>query len=297
MYGFDVETWLVPSRLEPQGALSARLSDLVRAYGKEGDLLIFWYGGPAGETGDGSGPLVWFDEYGHYLGVFRSTRRFRFADAGLNRRVGARINAGIVPMILGSSNGDVLTLYDCEANLGARTSDGTGVFGTLAASTHGRVLGFAGRRSFTRSLICIPERPLHMACGIAVLDVHRKLVNQAGRGRALDEVDCGADAQKGADAGPQASLPSAMRPSPGYCHLSRCGARSESKQPTIFLSPLDYPLEAFGRDSIGEELEVKVRLRLGKSDINVRTWKDWRTSAPPGAGLGHVRISRGCTLE
>lgn len=73
VYGFDVEIWLIPGLLGPQSALSAKLNDLVRAYGKAGELLIFWYGGPAMETDGGNGPLMWFGEYGHCLGdLYRS---------------------------------------------------------------------------------------------------------------------------------------------------------------------------------------------------------------------------------
>lgn len=198
-------------------------------------------------------------------------------------------------MILGSSEGDVLTLYDCEGSLHAGTTVGTGVFETLAASTHGYGAGFASRDSFTRSLIRVLEKPLHVARGIAVLDIHRKLVNQTRQGRAPYEADGSADAQDGDGAGPQASLPCAMRPSPAYCRLSRCGAPSEGKQATIVLSSLDYPLEAFGHENIGEELEVTVRLRLRKNDVNVGRWRDWITGAPPEADQVHTTISRGYT--
>lgn len=190
-------------------------------------------------------------------------------------------------MILGASDGDVLALYDCEASPRAETANGAGVFEMLAAgSTHGTVSGFASCYSFTRSLVRILEKPLHMACGIAVLDLHRKLVSQVRHGRAPDEADRGADAQNGAGG-----------PSPNYCHVSRCGARSEGKPATIVLSRMDYPMEAFGYDSSGEELEVTVQLRLRKNDINVRRWTEWITSAPPEADQVHVTTSRGYTTE
>lgn len=218
---------------------------------------------------------------GFHRGPLDPSGRGRFADAGCHRRFGAKIHSGIIPTILGASDGDVLALYDCEASPRAETANGAGVFETLAAgSTHGYVPGFACRYSFTRSLVRILEEPLHMACSIAVLDLHRKLVSQARRGLTPDEADR-----------------SAGGPSPDYCHLSRYGARSEGKPATIVLSRMDYPLEAFGYDSSGGELEVTVQMRLRKNDINVGRWTEWITSAPPEADQVHATISRGCTRE
>lgn len=59
-YGFDVETWLIPGVLEPEDVLGAKLRDLVRAHGREGHLLIFWYGGRVMETEESP---MWFGEY------------------------------------------------------------------------------------------------------------------------------------------------------------------------------------------------------------------------------------------
>ncbi|KAK8064454.1 hypothetical protein PG994_007092 [Apiospora phragmitis] len=257
-YGFEVLVWLIPV-LQPQQALAAKLrqfareEDDIRQQQSGESLLIFWYGGSAREDDTGSGgPVLWFGEtFG-----------------------GQTINSQIVPQILGAAKADVLTLYDTPHALHGYNVTGSGLCEHLGASAHdGAVAGFVANSnyslSFTRALIRILDNPDRAAHGIAVLDLHRKLVNRYQTAITAASAAAAAGARSGSessDEGKQGSssddndrnkgkgkinkkdyamrtlpwLPNALRQTPVYCHLSRCRPRSEGGPASIVLAQLGY---------------------------------------------------------
>jgi hypothetical protein len=214
-----------------------------------------------------------------------------------------------VPQILGSGAADVLTLYDCAYSLHGQTTPAPGVFEHLGANAGGIVDGFDRAGSFTRCLVRILDRPEAAAYGIAIPDIHRKLVNYAKRERALTTADrpfedgTGDDASIYGDDGlaepgmpvvRSSWLSGVMGPSPPnpvYCHLSTCSPRSKAEPTTIVLSHLGYPLELFEGQN-GDEQEVELRIRLKRSDIDVTRWAQWILDAPPEADQVTVQAAR-----
>ncbi|KAK7913922.1 hypothetical protein PG985_011625 [Apiospora marii] len=265
-YGFDVLVWLIPV-MQPQQALAAKLQQFAREVDRRHlpgeDLLIFWYGGSAREGEAGGGPLWYGENFG-----------------------GPTIDSQIVPQILGAARSDVLTLYDTPHALHGHAATGPGVYEHLGASAHDDIIaGFVGESSstsyngsrtplsFTHALIQILDKPDRAARGIAVLDIHRKLVNRYRMASAAvadsrasesdeeeEEKEEAPPTTTGTNSGghhynkrrsrgenayttsPQPWLPRALRQTPVYCHLSRCRPRSEGGGPTsIVLSQLGRP--------------------------------------------------------
>ncbi|KAK7994505.1 hypothetical protein PG991_016093 [Apiospora marii] len=260
-YGFNVLVWLIPV-MQPQQALAAKLRQFAREVDHRHlpgeDLLIFWYGGSAREEEGGGGGPLW---YGETFG-------------------GPTIDSQIVPQILGAARSDVLTIYDTPHALHGHAATGPGLCEHLGASAHDDIIaGFVGESSttnngsrtplsFTHALIQILDKPDRAARGIAVLDIHRKLVNRYqmaaaavtdSRASESDEEEeekekekappmtgnnegGGAEAKTPTPRPPQPWLPRALRQTPVYCHLSRCRPRSEGGGPTsIVLSQLGRP--------------------------------------------------------
>ncbi|KAI0121190.1 hypothetical protein BJ170DRAFT_149402 [Xylariales sp. AK1849] len=267
-FGFDVQIWLIPI-MDPQGSCAQKLSEFVSNDGKAGNLLIFWYGGFAKGSEDGKGPVMWFGD-----------------------RWGGQVDSRIVPQILGAGKADVLTLYDCGLSLHGHGGLGAGIFEHLGASPNENVWGFGNSRSFTKSLIQIIDQPEIAACGISMLDIHRKLVNRARRLRTIPEDDGKKATSRGhAVSAARSWLSSSTTRSPVYCHLSTCPPRGRRVATSIVLSRIGYPLEVFGYDNEGEELNVDLRLRLKKNDIDLRVWKEWITPAPPEVDQVSIRIT------
>lgn len=207
---------------------------------------------------------------------------------------GGEVNSGIVPQILGSGKADVLTLYDCGNSLHGQSIPGPTLFEHLGASASEKVSGFSGRLSFTKSLAQILDRPDIVACGISVLDIHRKLVN-INRGRrpsSAFEGGCDSTLLEDRTVSTQPSwLSSDVLQRPVYCHISTCPPRSQGGTRSIILSRLGHPLEAFAYENHGEELEVVVKLQLRNNDIHVDRWKEWIMNAPSEADQVSVEIT------
>jgi hypothetical protein len=171
------------------------------------------------------------------------------------------------------------------------------MFEHLGANTSNCAPEFADERSFTRSLIRILENPVHAAMGISVLDIHRKLVNYAHRpeskvflGTLLDDEGDKNPIKSRKTSLDRATMSSLIQPDPVYCHLSACPAKSKGGINGIILSRLDYPLEAFGYENFGEELEVDVHLRLRNNHPSIQRWKDWILDAPAEADKVSVNV-------
>ncbi|KAK8017019.1 hypothetical protein PG993_015208 [Apiospora rasikravindrae] len=323
-YGFDVLVWLIPI-MQPQQALAAKLRQFARdtdSRQQPGEnLLIFWYGGPAREDEIDGGPALWFGD-------------------------GPTINSQIVPQILGAGKSDVLTLYDSPHALHGYNVTGPGLCEHLgAAAYNGVVAGFVSNNnrsstdsitsnkdvnyhrhspSFTRALIQILDNPDRAAQGLSVLDIHRKLVNRynmaaaaaAAGGSELDEAREGGD-DAGKDKGRRRGvyaylprtrpwLPSALRQTPTYCHLSRCPPRSEGGPASIVLARLGRrqspeaamsPTKEYTQQRVEDdeeesekekedgavEVTMRLRLRPPASTVNVGRWKEWILNAPAEA--------------
>lgn len=58
LYHYDTEMWKIPSK-RPAVELSRKIADLVDAYGREGNLLIFYYAGHARPSEQPGGGPVW----------------------------------------------------------------------------------------------------------------------------------------------------------------------------------------------------------------------------------------------
>jgi hypothetical protein len=207
---------------------------------------------------------------------------------------GGEINSGIIPQILGSGKADVLTLYDCGNSLHGQSISSPVLFEHLGANASESVAGFGSTISFTRSLAQILDRPEAVACGISVLDIHRKLVN-INKGRRPSGV-FGADGESVLLEDHTAStarswLSSDVPQSPVYCHISNCPPRSQGGARSIILSRLGHPLEAFTYENPGEELEVEVKLRLRTNNIDVNRWKEWIMNVPSEADQISLQIS------
>lgn len=58
LYHYDAESWKIPSR-RPAVELSRKVADVVDTYGREGNLLIFYYAGHARPNDQPGGSPVW----------------------------------------------------------------------------------------------------------------------------------------------------------------------------------------------------------------------------------------------
>ncbi|KAK3313608.1 hypothetical protein B0H66DRAFT_566617 [Apodospora peruviana] len=270
LYNYDVESWKIPSR-RPAIELSRKIADLIDTYGREGNLLIFYYGGHARPNEQAGGSPVWV----------------------ANRsRSSPSVQSSIVHSLLAEIDCDVLFLPDCcHAIQAGEASTGKGVIETLAACGFESITPEVGRHSFTTSLVQELAYAAHTKEWPSVVELHRRLINRlqtwqpsvyfTDNTRSVVHLDANTGQ-------PVFELP--RRRTPIYCFLSKkprtivlsplpAPVSSEPGEPFVFLNPLQQ--QAKEKDPIGPEILVTCRLRDHR--LNVDQWKEWLLRAPPGA--------------
>ncbi|KAI8629751.1 hypothetical protein F5Y19DRAFT_484674 [Xylariaceae sp. FL1651] len=288
-YGIAAQVWMVPTLESPHSAVAAKVTQFVRDFGGPDNLLVFWYGGRAEfiSAAQGDGDLG---------GSAGGSDRAELVWYGLRDEPG--IPARTVSKVLGTARADVLMLADCPFAQHACHTSGPSVFELLGAGILNPDPASNPTReaSFTRTLALMLDSPFLASRGVAVLDLHRKLVDVACPRRPDFDATTAvtttttSDTEDTSHPRPaslivgraQRSTVVEAPPYPVYCQLSAASQLNREARRSIVLSRLNAPLGADGglRQAVGEPPGVMLDIKLRRPGIDVQKWKAWLLRAP-----------------
>ncbi|KAL2017772.1 hypothetical protein VTK56DRAFT_1690 [Thermocarpiscus australiensis] len=269
LYHYDTERWKIPSR-RPTVEVSRKVADLVETHGREGNLLIFYYGGHARPNEQPGGSPVW---------VANRTRD------------SPTVPSSVFRSLLGEVDCDVILLYDCYHTFHAGEAfPGKGVVETLAAGEFDPVSPAPGSHPFTGALVQELARAAHTTDWLSVVELHRRLINRLQSGRAHVKFTDGTYSVVQVDRHiGQPIFETPRRRMPIYSFLSKKPrtvsliplppqAQRQREEPLVLLNPPTRQPEV-----IPDGPGVLVACSLRDQNVDVEKWKGWLLNTPQGA--------------
>ncbi|KAK0736471.1 hypothetical protein B0T21DRAFT_367008 [Apiosordaria backusii] len=270
LYHYDTEVWKIPTARAAM-ELSKKVTNVLDAYGHEGNLLIIYYGGHARLGEQPGGSPIW------------AASRYQHSPT---------VQSSVIHSLLGEVDCDVLLLYDaCHAIQAGEASRGKGVVEHIAACGFESIAAEVGPHSFTNSLIQELAHATQTTEWLSVVELHRRLINRLQAWmpsvRFTDNTDSVVQVNRYTGR-PEFERP--RRRTPIYCFISK-------KPRTIILSPLPPPQlpplaeEPFiylnppattpEMSSTGPGIFLGCRLR--DQSLDIQKWKGWLLNAPSDA--------------
>ncbi|KAI0170082.1 hypothetical protein BJ166DRAFT_621823 [Pestalotiopsis sp. NC0098] len=281
-YDFHVITWPIPiGNCAPGMTLSEVLVGFMRVHGQEGNLLIFWYGGPARLTAEGTGRTFWHGKNPEEMVI----------SSGLV----IKTLAGLLEAQ--SCKADILTLYDCPHALNDVVDvSRSGIFEHLGATSNDDFAPWNHPGCFSRSLIAILNRDHVIKHGLSVADIHREMLKRSANIRKTmfkHEASKKSHRSESPTAAASLSLCTRIPPPPVYCHLSTYPVPSKNESGSIVLSGRGYPLEYFSVNPGNKELQVQLTVTSNNDRLDIARWRNWAQNAPPQVEKIHIQRIKG----
>ncbi|KAK4236851.1 hypothetical protein C8A03DRAFT_16533 [Achaetomium macrosporum] len=269
LYHYDTECWKIPSR-RTAVELSRKVADLVDSFGREGNLLILYYGGHARPSEQAGGSPVWV----------------------ANRsRDSATVHSSILHSLLGEVDCDALLLHDCcHAIQTGEAFTGNGLVETLAAGGFEPTSAEGDNRLFTASLVQELAHAAHTTDWLSVVELHRRLINRLQTW--TPGVSFADDVYSLVQVDRRTGQPMLERPrrrTPIHSFLA-------NKPRTIVLTPLPLPAQKQGTESfmflnpptvqhevVPDGPGILVTCRLRNQHVDVEKWRQWLLGAPDRA--------------
>ncbi|KAK1751401.1 hypothetical protein QBC47DRAFT_464121 [Echria macrotheca] len=267
LYRFETETWKIPIR-RSAAELTRKVGSIVETDGKEGNLLVFYYGGHARANEQAAGRPVWVANRTAYSPFLKSS--------ALHSQ-------------LANVECDVLLLYDStHAVQPSEIFTGSGLVETLAASSLDSKNTPDGSRSFTAALVQELAHAAHTSDGLSIADLHQRLIT---RQQALASKNYIADdtysvVQLDKQTGqpiiepPRQRIPThhLLSDQPRTVFLSPLQTdAAEQTEPLVLLTPPIQP------ERLPDPPEVLVACRIREQTFDVDKWKAWFDAVPDAA--------------